>query len=40
MLERKSINAHSNTKPHLALQKWEPDGGIGDFGNIFNGVIS
>ena len=38
MLERNSVNVHSNQhSPQLALQKWEPDGRIGDFGNFFNG---
>ena len=35
MLERKSINVHSNTLPQLALQKWEPAGRIGDCGIFF-----
>ena len=34
MLEGNSINVYSNTRPPLALQKWEPAGGIGDFGNF------
>ena len=38
MLERNSVNVHSNTRPHLALQKCEPAGCIGDFGNFFNGL--
>ena len=29
MLERNSVNVHSNTRPHLALQKWEPASRIG-----------
>ena len=37
-MERNSINVHSNTRPQLALQKWEPAGRIGDFGNFFNGL--
>ena len=38
MLECNYINVHSDTRPHLALQKWEPAGRIGDFGNFFNGL--
>ena len=37
-MERNSINVHSNTRPQLALQKWEPAGRIGDFGQFFNGL--
>ena len=33
-----ALNVHSNTRPQLALQKWEPAGRIGHFGNIFNGL--
>ena len=32
MLDRNSINAYSNIRPRLALQKWEPAGRIDDFG--------
>ena len=35
MLEGNFINVHSNTRPQLALQKWEPAGRIGDFGQFF-----
>ena len=39
MLERNSVKVHSNQhSPQLALQKWEPDGRIADFGNFFNGL--
>ena len=39
MLERNSVNVHSNQhSPQLALQKWEPDGRIADFGSSFNDV--
>ena len=31
MLERNFINVHSNTRPQLALQKWEPADRISDF---------
>ena len=34
MLERNSVNVHSNTGPHLALQKREQAGRIGDFGTF------
>ena len=37
-LERNSINVHSNTRPQLPLEKWEPAGRIGDFGNVFSGL--
>ena len=40
MLERNSVDVHSNTRPHLALQKLEPSGCIGDFGNFFNGLAN
>ena len=36
MLERNCTNVHSRTQ--LALQKSEPAGRIGDFGNFFNGL--
>ena len=35
MLERNSINVHSNIRPQLAQQKWEPAGRKGDSGNFF-----
>ena len=39
MLERNSVKVHSNQQsPQLALQKWEPDSRIADFGNFFNGL--
>ena len=38
MFKRNSINVHSNTRPHLALQKLEPAGRICNFGNFFNGL--
>ena len=35
MLERNPVNVYSNQhSPQLALQKWEPDGRIADFGNF------
>ena len=38
MLERNSINVLSNTRQQLALQKWQPAGRVGDFGNLFSGL--
>ena len=38
MLDHDSIHVHSNIRPQLALQKCEPAGRIGDFGNFINGL--
>ena len=38
MLERNSINVHSNTRPQLARRKCEPAGRKGDFGNCFSSL--